>query len=82
MVYHPDYNITFGGIEKLHPFDSCKFKKVGGIIDSKVLGTTTHTTVRCWHHRMVKRLTEMAQADFPTPLCTGVAHAICAQLSD
>ncbi len=29
VVYHPDYNITFGGLEKLHPFDSCKFKKVG-----------------------------------------------------
>lgn len=29
VVYHNSYNITFGGLEKLHPFDSCKFKKVG-----------------------------------------------------
>jgi histone deacetylase 11 len=28
IVYHPDYNITLFGIEKLHPFDSCKFAKV------------------------------------------------------
>lgn len=28
IVYHPDYNITLFGIEKLHPFDSCKFSKV------------------------------------------------------
>ena len=28
IVYHPNYNITLFGIEKLHPFDSCKFEKV------------------------------------------------------
>lgn len=28
IVYHPHYNITLWGIEKLHPFDSCKFSKV------------------------------------------------------
>ena len=28
VVYHPRYNITLWGLEKLHPFDSCKFKKV------------------------------------------------------
>jgi histone deacetylase 11 len=28
IVYHPHYNITLFGIEKLHPFDSCKFEKV------------------------------------------------------
>jgi hypothetical protein len=28
IVYHPKYNITLFGIEKLHPFDSCKFEKV------------------------------------------------------
>jgi hypothetical protein len=22
IVYHPKYNITFGGLEKVHPFDS------------------------------------------------------------
>jgi len=27
-VYHPDYNITFMGLEKLHPFDSGKWGKV------------------------------------------------------
>ncbi len=26
--YHPSYNISFWGIEKLHPFDACKFSKV------------------------------------------------------
>jgi hypothetical protein len=28
-VYDPGYNITLLGLEKLHPFDSCKFSKVG-----------------------------------------------------
>ncbi|GLC37260.1 hypothetical protein PLESTB_001142700 [Pleodorina starrii] len=28
VVYHPSYNISFFGVEKLHPFDSCKFGKV------------------------------------------------------
>ncbi|MEQ2308104.1 hypothetical protein AMECASPLE_024754 [Ameca splendens] len=28
IVYHPDYNITFMGLEKLHPFDSGKWGKV------------------------------------------------------
>jgi histone deacetylase 11 len=27
-VYHPDYNITACGIEKYHPFDSCKYLRV------------------------------------------------------
>lgn len=25
LVYHPDYNISFFGLEQLHPFDSCKY---------------------------------------------------------
>ncbi|WIA41682.1 hypothetical protein OEZ86_009029 [Tetradesmus obliquus] len=27
MVYDPGYNITLFGLEKLHPFDACKFSK-------------------------------------------------------
>ena len=28
IIYHPKYNITALGIEKLHPFDSCKYKRI------------------------------------------------------
>ena len=28
VVYHPDYNITLAGMEKLHPFDSQKYGRV------------------------------------------------------
>ena len=28
FVYHPQYNITFCGIEKLHPFDSRKYGNI------------------------------------------------------
>lgn len=28
IVYHPDYNISFMGLEKLHPFDAGKWGKV------------------------------------------------------
>lgn len=27
IVYSDDYNITACGLEKLHPFDSCKYRK-------------------------------------------------------
>ena len=28
LVYHPSYNITLGGLERFHPFDSAKFVKI------------------------------------------------------
>ncbi len=28
IVYHPSYDITFFGVEKIHPFDSSKYSKV------------------------------------------------------
>ena len=28
LVYHPKYNIKLCGIEKKHPFDSCKYERV------------------------------------------------------
>lgn len=28
IVYHPSYNLTFCGLEKLHPFDSRKYGHV------------------------------------------------------
>lgn len=28
IVYHENYNITACGIEKWHPFDSCKYGNV------------------------------------------------------
>lgn len=28
LVYHEKYNISFFGVEKLHPFDSCKYEKI------------------------------------------------------
>lgn len=38
IVYHPDYNVSFFGLEKLHPFDSCKFQKVvAGLKSNKVI---------------------------------------------
>lgn len=32
IVYHPNYDVTLGGIEKLHPFDSAKYSKVYDIL--------------------------------------------------
>lgn len=34
FVYRPEYNITFFGIEKLHPFDSCKYKRVVQLLEA------------------------------------------------
>ena len=35
MVYDDCYNITFFGIEKLHPFDSTKFRKASSLIGQR-----------------------------------------------
>eukprot|EP00047_Mylnosiga_fluctuans_P020949 m.98333 g.98333 ORF g.98333 m.98333 type:complete len:191 (+) comp8693_c0_seq1:178-750(+) len=32
LVYSPGYNIRFFGIEKLHPFDSCKYEKIAAAL--------------------------------------------------
>lgn len=44
IVYHPDYNVTFFGLQKLHPFDSCKYEKIAAAISK--LGYTFHTPAR------------------------------------
>lgn len=42
FVYHPGYNISFFGLEKLHPFDTCKYSKIASqLVDENV--------VRFWH---------------------------------
>ena len=28
IIYSPEYNITFGGLQKLHPFDSEKWGRI------------------------------------------------------
>lgn len=35
IIYSPDYNISFLGFEKLHPFDSGKWGKVYNLLKSK-----------------------------------------------
>lgn len=35
IVYSPDYNITFMGLEKLHPFDAGKWGKVINFLKGK-----------------------------------------------
>jgi histone deacetylase 11 len=34
IVYHPRYNIRLFGMEKLHPFDTCKFERAWRLIES------------------------------------------------
>jgi len=33
LIYSSDYNISFLGLEKLHPFDSCKYAKVVSFLE-------------------------------------------------
>lgn len=35
LVYSDEYNITFGGLQKLHPFDSEKWGKIVRYLESK-----------------------------------------------
>ena len=37
VVYSPLYNMSFFGLEKLHPFDPCKFAKIVSGLKSKGL---------------------------------------------
>ncbi|XP_068598646.1 histone deacetylase 11 isoform X2 [Brachionichthys hirsutus] len=39
IVFHPEYNITFMGLEKLHPFDAGKWGKVVGFLREEKLVT-------------------------------------------
>jgi hypothetical protein len=32
IVYHPSYNITAGGLERCHPFDSQKYGRIFGFL--------------------------------------------------
>ncbi|XP_065543541.1 histone deacetylase 11 isoform X3 [Lathamus discolor] len=43
IVYSPDYNITFMGLEKLHPFDAGKWGKVINFLKVVIC--------RCYNHR-------------------------------
>jgi histone deacetylase 11 len=38
IVYHPWYNVRFLGLEKLHPFDSCKYEKIAAHLDKLDVG--------------------------------------------
>uniref|UniRef100_A0A6B2L653 histone deacetylase n=1 Tax=Arcella intermedia TaxID=1963864 RepID=A0A6B2L653_9EUKA len=42
LIYSPNYNISFLGLEKLHPFDSCKYSKVVGFLEEANLIKTKH----------------------------------------
>ena len=35
IVYSPGYNITACGFEKLHPFDSTKYKRIWSFLHQK-----------------------------------------------
>ena len=35
IVYSDEYNITFGGLQKLHPFDSEKWGRIAGYLKGK-----------------------------------------------
>jgi len=37
IVYHPYYDITFFGLEKIHPFDSAKYSKIANNLIAKKL---------------------------------------------
>lgn len=42
FVYNPRYNVKLGGLEKIHPFDTCKYEKVASHLTS--IGVTSFVT--------------------------------------
>ncbi|CAN7988942.1 unnamed protein product, partial [Ixodes hexagonus] len=42
VVYHPEYNISFYGLEKIHPFDAGKWGKIFDILMSSGLLSATN----------------------------------------
>ena len=53
IVYSPGYNITACGFEKLHPFDSTKYKRIWQFLHQK--GTIELTTRNFWEPELPKR---------------------------
>lgn len=52
FVYHPDYNLTFCGLEKKHPFDAIKYGRIVGDLDSKF---NLVKLERIWKPKMITR---------------------------
>lgn len=52
IVYHPDYNLSFCGLEKLHPFDSCKYRRV---IDELSSGYNLINKDKLWKPKICSR---------------------------
>ena len=44
IIYSAGYNITAGGLEKMHPFDSTKYKRIWAFLHgkNKALDINTH----------------------------------------
>lgn len=53
VVYHPRYNISLLGIERFHPFDSCKYGRAW-----KEIKRTNRDTLRNSHLRVDRAVTE------------------------
>jgi len=45
IVWHSSYDITFGGIEYLHPFDTAKYSKVYRLLQKRKIANASNT----WH---------------------------------
>lgn len=86
VVYSPGYNTSFFGLEKLHPFDSCKFAKVHRALKklnaiSQVPRPATSTILRLRHHppSAIQQLSFRARSLNRSTAChivhiIGVAH--------
>lgn len=95
IVYHPEYNITFFGMEKLHPFDSTKYAHVVNNLRREAdvnpdtllrpakppegLVSTTHSARHLQSLRSADTLAEIAGLDIVATLPDGIAWNLLAE---
>jgi hypothetical protein len=73
IVYEPGYNITLFGLEKLHPFDSCKFTKVMSVLlrfnhDLRVVQRLRASSCSCCKQSSSSALCSVSCRIFSTPV--------------
>ncbi len=55
ICYTDDYNIKFCGIEKCHPFDSCKYQR-GNLYDIEIIYKKYTNLLETIHNKFIKSI--------------------------
>lgn len=81
LVYHPNYNITFCGIEKLHPFDSQKYGNVfRRLVDYNIISAKTVIKPNIIPRKLLLEKMSpcyLLKMNYSIPLCNYIEMPLC-----